>query len=87
LARLIPARTNALGQSNIDDELIGIASQNLGFTNSNQDHSAQFHGYYSELSPYSGSGSAVRAVYWNLLLQDSVQLPTGNYSGLKNELE
>jgi hypothetical protein len=86
LARLIPARTNALGQSNIDDAVIGIASQDLGFTNSNQDHSAQFHGYYSELSPYSGNNNAVRAIYWNKILNRSVELGPEDYSGLKNGL-
>jgi hypothetical protein len=86
LARIIPARTNALGQSNIDDESIGIASQDLKFTDSNQDHSGQFHGYYSEPSPYSGNDRAVRAVYWNSLLKMSIQLPSEDYSGLKNGL-
>jgi hypothetical protein len=86
LARLTPARTNALGQSGIVDASIGVRSQNLGFTNSNQDHSAQFHGYYSEPSPYSGDNSAVRAIYWNRILNRSVGLGLDDYSGLKNGL-
>jgi hypothetical protein len=52
-----------------------------GFTNSNQGHSAQFHGYLSE--PERGRGN-----YWLRVMEDGMLLfPTveGNYSGLYSD--
>jgi len=84
LAHIIPARTKAMGQS----EIIGIqGNPPLGFTNSNQDHSAQFHGYYAEPS-IRGNGP-VRAGYWNRILRLSLRLDPlsdDDFSGLKNNL-
>jgi hypothetical protein len=78
LAHIIPYRTNALGQVESDITSNEILS---GFTNSNQDHSAQFHGYYSErrgVIPF-------RAGYWNNILQESFAFDSDtDYSGLVN---
>jgi len=86
LAHIIPTRTKALGQSVISGV---VDNPPLGFTDSNQDHSAQFHGYYAEPSPKLNNSAPVRAAYWNRVLQQSLELdPLANddLSGLKNDL-
>jgi hypothetical protein len=84
LSLATPTRTKALGQT---PEI--FSGNNLDFTNSNQDHSAQFHGYYAEPSVKEGH-APVRARYWNKVLRDVLKLelpPFGNdYSGLRNGL-
>lgn len=83
LSHIIPSRTNALGQRAISVP----DNPSLGFTDSNQDHSGQFHGYYAEPS-VRGRGP-VRAAYWNGVLRQSLELdPLSNddFSGLKNDL-
>ena len=79
---IIPARTEALGQ--VGDptiaELGGISKFNE-FTNSNQGHSAQFHGYLSE--PERGRGN-----YWLRVMEQGFDLSprtSGNYSGLYSD--
>ncbi len=74
---IIPARTEALGQVNIKKEreenkvplelINGFTDMSTGFTNSNQGHSAQFHGYLSE--PERGRGN-----YWLRVMADGMRL-------------
>jgi len=75
MAHIIPARTKALGQ----DEILGEVKNNfgLGFTKSNQDHSAVFHGYF-------GAPDKNRKAYWSSVLSEVFGFPPGtdNYSGL-----
>jgi hypothetical protein len=83
LAHIVPARTKALGQSSITKP--AIQNTTLNFTNSNQDHSAQFHGYYSERR--FPDSKRVRMSYWNGILEDSLKLTKSDqYSGLRNGL-
>ena len=91
LAHAVPARTEPLGQeSNVNGEVslvVGIT----GYTNSNQDHSAPYHGYYSEFSVRdmgSDTKRQHRAKYWNSVLNTSVQLKENiDYTGLKNSIQ
>lgn len=60
------------------DLIDGFADMSTGFTNSNQGHSAEFHGYLSE--PNRG-----RETYWMRVMEDGIKLDPyveGNYSGL-----
>jgi len=88
LAHAIPARTKAVGQSN----MLIVAGQALmsGFTDSNQDHSAPYYGYYAEktITPLALTGQQ-RAAYWNEILSESLGLlkVSGDYTGLKNDIE
>jgi hypothetical protein len=90
LGHIIPARAQAMGQVaiTIPGNTALDPNQQLGFTNSNQDHSAQFHGYYAEPSPIPGRGP-VRANFWNRVLGQSLELDPlsdSDLSGLKNNL-
>lgn len=80
----MPARTEPLGQQLTRGEL--TRNENLaGFTTSNQDHSAEFHGYYAEHSP--DGDIQQRAAYWNLVLDRSLDLRKdieGDLTGLEN---
>ena len=58
----------------------------LGFTSSNQDHSAEFHGYYSEISPKGQGVPEQRASYWNTILTISLELDVSSLTGLKNTI-
>ena len=80
LAYSIPARTEPLGQASTSGE-IQINPEMTGFSNSNQDHSAPFHGYYSERSLKNNKQQ--RAAYWNTVLDASLDLPDTGYTGLK----
>ncbi len=91
LSHVIPARTEPLGQTLVVQNQNNSATveveinQNMaGFTNSNQDHSAPFHGYYSEIS--SKSNTQQRAVYWNLVLDSSIDLREEDLTGLSNSI-
>lgn len=90
MAYVIPARTEPLGQEDeIGGEITGISNMS-GYTNSNQDHSAPFHGYYSEVSTKDKNQiikRKQRATYWNLVLSDSLELGSANYTGLKNTIQ
>ena len=79
LSHIIPSRTYALGQRAISVP----DNPDLAFTDSNQDHSGQFHGYYAEPS-VRGRGP-VRAAYWNGVLRRSLLLDSRtDLSGLAN---
>ena len=95
MAHIIPARTESLGQVNIDKErkrttspplFTGFTDSNhnmAGFSNSNQGHSAQFHGYLSE-------GGRGRAEYWKQVMNKGLDLKPnkeGHYSGLHPDVE
>jgi hypothetical protein len=92
LAHIVPARTKALGQVDIrkpegSAEIYPVPlidNQNLNFTTSNQDHSSQFHGYYSEVNKL--NTKRVRASYWNRIIRDSLLLvtPGEDLTGLRN---
>ena len=80
----MPARTEPLGQQKTEGE-VGSGENLAGFTTSNQDHSAEFHGYYAEHSP--DGYIQQRAAYWNLVLRRSfdLQIQTkGDLTGLAN---
>jgi len=80
LSFIVPGRTEPLGR---DDVLTG-AIELLEYTASNQDHSAQFHGYYSELR----SDASFRARYWNNLLLETIgEFSIDTYSSLYNGFE
>jgi hypothetical protein len=82
LGVVAPARTNPLGQVSVTGAKINniVLEQ---FTDSNYDHSAQFHGYYSEKR----DNVPFRARYWNQLLIPSVgSYAVSRYSGLYNGL-
>lgn len=85
LSNIVPGRTRALGQTSSSGEISAERNYDLLLTNSNQDHSAQFHGYYSEIRP---GNRAVRARYWNIILSQSLELSKVpelyQYSGLRN---
>jgi len=87
LSYVIPARTNALGQRSVSGEIDDDPGELTGFTTSNQDHSAQFHGYYSEQTVEQG-GKQQRAAYWNALIDDGLNLDVDNknYTGLRNNI-
>jgi len=92
LSRIIPVRTEPLGQwqsSDMHARLSEINSdiQLLGLTNSNQDHSAPFHGYYSEISTVPGFRIRQRASFWNQVLSTSIGLNPSQLSGLYNGIE
>lgn len=70
LAHVIPARTLTLGQVLTHGE-IRENPEMLGLTNSNQDHSAPYHGFYSEKSKKIITAQQ-RAAYWNILLDRSI---------------
>ena len=70
IANVIPARTEPLGQSLTGGEVDSNFGLD-GLTDSNQDHSAPFHGYYSESSVE--NGDSLRASYWNLVLRNSIR--------------
>jgi len=71
MAHVIPARTFTLGQVEVAvGNEIGGNQPMAGFTNSNQDHSAPYHGFYSERSLENSSQQ--RAAYWNILLDQSI---------------
>ncbi len=77
LALIVPGRTSPLGHG----EVPGIDSIPLeGFTDSNQDHSGQFHGYYGELR----KGVPFRAAFWNQVLGRLIR--ESRFSGLQNNL-
>ena len=88
MAHVIPARTEPLGQ---EDEIAGLSNMS-GYTNSNQDHSAPFHGYYSEISAKDKNQTIKRkqhAAYWNLVLDRAIFFPIANdndLTGLVNGL-
>jgi hypothetical protein len=65
LAHIIPARTKALGQGATGGEVRN--SYSLGFTASNQDHSAVFHGYF-------GDSIKNREAYWGSVLSQVFRL-------------
>lgn len=83
MAHILPARTHALGQQITGGELGN--NEDLFFTNSNQDHSGQFHGYLSEVR----NQNAVRMRFWNLLLRRGVDLnilDDRDFTGLNNSV-
>lgn len=80
IGHILPARTHALGQQITGGELFD--NVNLLFTNSNQDHSGQFHGYLSEVRDQ----GAVRMRFWNLLLSNGVNLAPDDYTGFRNSV-
>jgi hypothetical protein len=84
LAHAIPARTKSLGQTLTFGEVGGFLNNaNMdGFTDSNQDHSAPYHGFYSDNSKENNQQQ--RAIYWNTVLRDSLRLAPEEYSGLRN---
>ncbi len=91
LSHVIPARTEPLGQVETGGE-ISSNPEMTGFTNSNQDHSAPYHGYYSEVSPNpAASTQQQRAAFWNEVLTNSLDLdplaPSNDLTGLKNGIE
>lgn len=87
MGHIIPARTKSLGQVDVEEQRLQSVPFNLissylnmrsGFTNSNQGHSAEFHGYLSE----AGRG---RETYWLQVMEQGIGLKpdvTGSYSGL-----
>ncbi len=85
LGFVIPARTEPLGQIETEGE-IDFNKLMLGFTASNQDHSAPFHGYLSQTSH--GGSFRKRAMYWNSVLTLSLGKEpggaglTGLYNGI-----
>lgn len=94
LSHIIVARTEPLGQAEIGLDTTntsrGEISSNLemvGYTNSNQDHSAPYHGYYAQPSVRDVRFQQ-RAAFWNTLLTVSMGLnPLGNdLTGLKNNI-
>jgi len=95
LSHIMPARTEPLGQTVVqqtveNNTVVEISdNQNMGgFTNSNQSHSAPFHGYYSQLSPKPDVPIQQRAVHWNLILSRSLRFDEGiDYTGLKNNIK
>jgi len=83
LSHIIPARTEPLGQQLVEQVQKNNTAVEIfdnpemgGFTNSNQDHSAPFHGYYSQVSPKNNKQS--RARYWNVILDISIYPITSN---------
>ncbi|MCW8827077.1 MAG: hypothetical protein OQK78_11720 [Gammaproteobacteria bacterium] len=86
LSHIIPGRTKALGQEitrGVIDEENNIEMD--GLSNSNHDHSAQFHGYYSETR--GGGQWEIRKSYWNNVLLTSLGLNSrdGGLSGLGDQ--
>ena len=79
MGHILPARTQSLGQLDVVGGEIDSV-QSLNFTNSNQDHSAQFHGYLSEIRP---SGLPTRKLFWQNLLDQGFELEDEDYSGLR----
>lgn len=81
LAHAIPARTEPLGQAHTLGEIETNGNLGMiGFTNSNQDHSAPFHGYYSQ----SRNDTSFRANYWNSVISKSLRLiGLNDLTGLK----
>jgi hypothetical protein len=87
---IIPARTEALGQVDVEEQraksipfslISSYLNMSLDFTTSNQGHSAQFHGYLSE--PERGRGN-----YWLRVMEQGFDLSPrtgGNYSGLYSD--
>jgi hypothetical protein len=79
MGHIIPARTNALGQLEIVLQGMSVAPVvNEGFTDSNQGHSAEFHGYLAE-------PGIPRKDYWLRVMEDGFDLNpdrTDSYSGL-----
>jgi len=77
MAHIIPARTKALG-SVISDISEGEIAENinLDFTESNQDHSAVFHGYFGD------PVKKKRKEYWGDVLSKVFRLK--GYSGLSD---
>jgi len=94
LSHIIPARTEPLGQQAVAKEAVKNTEVEitdnfalLGLTNSNQDHSAPFHGYYSQLSPR--NRELQRAAYWNTVLSESLNLipqRLNDLTGLNNNI-
>jgi len=81
LSSIIPARTYALGQVESANSGTSIALESYGFADSNQDHSGQFHGYYSEKR----GNNAFRQKYWLQLLNRGLQRnKPGQLSELSN---
>ncbi len=77
IAHIIPARTEALGQLNrTGGEVRGNIPLNL--TSSNQDHSAQFHGYLSEPK----GGSRVRLQFWLNMMRIGFEIGEDDFSDL-----
>lgn len=95
MSHVIPARTEPLGQVGVENKQQNNSTveifdniQMVGFTDSNQDHSAPFHGYYSEITPKPNLTTQQRAVYWNLVLERSFRYVDGiDYTGLKNNIQ
>jgi len=84
LAYTVPARTESLGQALMPTTTgeINFNESMGGFSNSNQDHSAPFHVYYSEISLESPVQQ--RAIYWKKVLSESLGFKTdNNFTGLK----
>ena len=67
MGHIIPARTEALGQLTGTPAEAHDREDNQGFTDSNQGHSAQFHGYLSE--PHRGRGN-----YWLRVMEEGLDL-------------
>lgn len=77
LGHIVPSHTNSLGP--LDDLPVGFYGKDdwWSFTNSNQGHSSQFHGYLSD-------PERKRRDYWQSILSGSMLLnPDADYSGLK----
>ena len=78
LAHIIPARTHALGQLNldIDEEESRLNSEPIAdLTGSNYDHSAQFHGYLAD-------SQRKRLGYWKNVLEEAFDFGDDKLSGL-----
>ena len=90
LAHSVPERTEPLGQTSVSvlgEVTTGENHHMAGFTNSNQDHSAEFHGYYSETTLKADAVTAKqRAAYWNTVLEFSLGLSPSDYTQLKNNI-
>jgi hypothetical protein len=75
---IIPARTDAMGSSDSVNGEMRYKSP-LNFVSSNQDHSAQFHGYLSE----ERTRGKVRLTFWENIMNTGFDLSNDDYSGLK----
>jgi hypothetical protein len=84
IGHIIPARTKSLGQmkkldlNQVSSEISAV-EHNVGFTDSNQGHSAEFHGYLGDTEV------STRDDYWLDVMETGFGLNpdiTGSYSGL-----
>jgi hypothetical protein len=84
IGHIIPARTKSMGQMEKPDKMpesseILAVETNEGFTDSNQGHSAEFHGYLGDTEV------STRDDYWLDVMETGFGLNpdiTGSYSGL-----